>query len=153
MADIVVFDRSKAGDVDQRRSGMKLLGEVFNKYFTTPNLSPDDVVNKTIQEIIEDHADFDVTYKGDTNVMSIASMSAGMYDYQLGKQTKKVKLKGVKDQDNAGTEEMNIAISEGHNDLLMAGNYLSKVITDLGAPDSDDRRKYLLGTITYRRCR
>lgn len=153
MADIVVFDRSKLGDVAQRRSGMKLLGEVFNKHFMDQNLQPDDVVNNTIQEIINDYDDFEVTYKGDTNVMSIKNAAAGIYQYHAGPPPKKVKLKGVKDQDNPGTEVMNVAISEGNNDLLAPNNYLSDVITDLGATDSEDRRKYLLGTITYRRCR
>lgn len=153
MADIVVFDRSKVGDVEQRRFGMKLLGEVFNAHFTNSALSADEVVNKTIQQIINDYNDFEVTYKGDTNVMSIENAAAGIYQYQAGPPPKKVKLKGMKDQDNPGTEVMNIAISEGNNDLLVPDNYLSKVITDLGATDSADRRKYLLGTITYRRCR
>lgn len=153
MADIVVFDMNETGDVAQRQSGMKLLGEVFNKHFMDPSLDADDVVNKTIQEIIKDYGDYKVTYKGDTNVMSIKNANAGTYQYQKGPPAKLVKLKGVKDDDKPGTEVMNIAISEGNNDLLAAGNYLSNVITDLGAPDSDDRRKYLLGTITYRRCR
>ena len=153
MADIVVFDRSKSGDVAQRQFGMKKLGEVFNDHFMDTSLSPDEVVNKTIQHIINDCADYDVTYKGDTNVMSIDNAAAGIYQYQAGPPPKKVKLKGVKDDDMAAVEQMNIAISEGNNDLLQPNNYLSTVITDLGATDSEDRRKYLLGTITYRRCR
>lgn len=153
MADIVVFDTTKVGDVAQRQSGMKLLGEVFNKHFMNEDLNANEVVNKTIQEIINDYGDYKVTYKGDNNVMSIQNASAGLYKYQAGPPPKLVNLIGVKDQDNTGTEVMNIAISEGNNDLLEPNNYLSSVITDLGATDSEDRRKYLLGTITYRRCR
>ncbi|GAB5437838.1 hypothetical protein [Falsiruegeria mediterranea] len=153
MADIVVFDRSKIGDVAQRQFGMKKLGEVFNEHFMDPSLTPDEVVNKTIQYIINNCDDCDVTYKGDANVMSIENENAGIYQYQAGPPAKKVKLNGVKDNDQAALEQMNIAISEGNNDLLEPNNYLSTVITDLGATDSEDRRKYLLGTITYRRCR
>ena len=153
MGDIVVFDRSKIGDVAQRQFGMKLLGEVFNKHFMDASLNANEVVNKTLQEIINDHADFEVTYKGDTNVMSVDNPNAGTYIYQAGPPPRKVVLKGKKDDDNGAIEVMNIAISEDNTDLMQPNNYLSTVITDLGAGDSEDRRKYLLGTITYRRCR
>lgn len=153
MADIVVFDRSKNGDVAQRQFGMKKLGEVFNKHFMDPSLSPDEVVNKTIQHIIKKCDHCDVTYKGSANVMSIENENAGIYQYQAGPPARKVKLDGVKDSDKVSLERMSISISEGNNDLLKPNSYLSNVITDLGATDSEDRRKYLLGTITYRRCR
>ncbi|WP_054007381.1 hypothetical protein [Cypionkella psychrotolerans] len=153
MADIVVFDTTKVGDTAQRQSGMKLLGEIFNAHFMDTTLTPDKVVNMTIQDIITNYPDYRVTYKGDTNVMSIDSLAAGTYIYQPGPPTKKVKLKAKKDADDSGTDVMTIALSEGHSDLLLPNNYLSKVIDDLGATDSGDRRKYLLGTITFRRCR
>lgn len=153
MADIVVFDTTKVGDTAQRQSGMKLLGEIFNTHFMDMTLTPDQVVNKTIQDIITNYPAYKVTYKGDTNVMSIDSVAAGTYIYQSGPPAKKVKLKAEKDANIAGTDVMTIALSEGHNNLLSPNNYLSKVIGDLGATDSDDRRKYLLGTITFRRCR
>ena len=153
MADIVVFDTTKVGDKAQRQSGMKLLGEIFNTHFMDATLTPDKVVNMTIQSIITNFPTYRVTYKGDTNVMSIDNLAAGTYIYQPGPPAKKVKLTAQKDENNSGTDVMTIALSEGHNDLLLPNNYLSKVIDDLGATDSDDRRKYLLGTITFRRCR
>lgn len=153
MADIVVFDTTKVGDTAQRRSGMKLLGEIFNTYFMDATLAPDKVVNRTIQDIITNYPTYKVTYKGDANVMSIDSLAAGTYIYQPGPPQKKVKLKAKKDEEDSGMDVMTIAISEGHDDLLLPNNYLSKVIDDLGATDSGDRRKYLLGTITFRRCR
>lgn len=153
MADIVVFDTTKVGDTAQRQSGMKLLGEIFNTHFMDMTLTPDKVVNNTIQEIITNYPAYRVTYKGDTNVMIIDNLAAGTYIYQLGPPAKKVKLKAKKDESIGGTDVMTIAISEGQNDLLSPNNYLSTVIGDLGATDSDDRRKYLLGTITFRRCR
>lgn len=153
MADIVVFDTTKVGDTAQRQSGMKLLGEIFNTHFMDMTLTPDQVVNKAIQGIITNYPAYKVTYKGDTNVMTIENLAAGTYVYQPGPPAKKVKLKAEKDQNIGGTDVMTIAISEGNNSLLLPNNYLSKVIGDLGATDSDDRRKYLLGTITFRRCR
>lgn len=153
MADIVVFDTTKVGDTAQRQSGMKLLGERFNTHFMDMTLTPDQVVNKTIQDIITNYPAYKVTYKGDTNVMTIENLAAGTYVYQLGPPAKKVKLKAEKDENTGGTDVMSIAISEGNSNLLLPNNYLSKVIGDLGATDSDDRRKYLLGTITFRRCR
>ena len=153
MADIVVFDTTKVGDTAQRQSGMKLLGEIFNTHFMDMTLTPDEVVNKTIQDIITNYPAYRVTYKGDTNVMTIDNIAAGTYVYQLGPPVEKVKLKAEKDGNVGGTDVMTIAISEGNNSLLLPNNYLSKVIGDLGATDSDDRRKYLLGTITFRRCR
>ena len=153
MADIVVFDTTKVGDTAQRQSGMKLLGEIFNTHFMDMTLTPDQVVNKTIQGIITNYPAYKVTYKGDTNVMTIENLAAGTYVYQPGPPAKKVKLKAEKDQNIGGTDVMTIAISDGNNNLLLPNNYLSKVIGDLGATDSDDRRKYLLGTITFRRCR
>ena len=153
MADIVVFDTTKVGDTAQRQSGMKLLGEIFNTHFMDMTLTPDKVVNKTIQDIITNYPAYRVTYKGDTNVMTIDSVTAGTYIYQPGPPAKKVKLKAQPDENVGGIDVMNIALSEGHNNLLSPNNYLAKVIGDLGATDSDDRRKYLLGTITFRRCR
>ena len=153
MADIVVFDTTKVGDTAQRQSGMKLLGEIFNTHFMDATLTPDKVVNMTIQSIITNYSAYIVTYKGDANVMKIDNLAAGTYVYQPGPPEKKVMLKAQKDENNSGTDVMTIALSEGQNNLLLPNNYLSKVIDDLGATDSEDRRKYLLGTITFRRCR
>ncbi|MDB5665695.1 hypothetical protein [Cypionkella sp.] len=153
MADIVVFDTSKVGIKAQRQSGMKLLGEIFNSNFMDVTLTPDKVVNNTIQKIITNYPAYKVTYKGDTNVVTIDNLAAGTYFYQFGPELKKLKLKGAKDADTGGTDVMTIALSDGNNSLLSPNGYLSLVIDDLGVADSGDRRKYLLGTITFRRCR
>ena len=153
MADIVVFDTTKTGEEAQRQWGMKFLGELFNTNFQNSALSADAVVNNTIQTII-DHGCYRVTYKGDANTMTIDNAAAGSYIYHPGPPPKKVKLKGKRDGDNPGTEVMTIAMSEGNADLLLADNYLTKILVDLDAPNpSLDFQKYLLGTITFRRCR
>jgi hypothetical protein len=154
MADIVVFDTTQTGEKKQRQFGMKLLGDILNSNFMNPALSADQVVNNTIQTIISNYPAYKVTYKGDANIMSIDNAGAGIYIYQPGPPPKKVKLKGKKDEDNPGTDVMTISLSEGNADLLLADNYLTKILDDLDAPNpSLDFQKYLLGTITFRRCR
>jgi hypothetical protein len=157
MADIVVLDTTQPTDVKKRQSGMKLLGETFNKYFQMTGLTDDEIVNKTIQEIIPKGPQFIVTYKSDTNVMSVkGNPNKGKYYYKPGDPSAILKLRAKRDKeetvDGDDVDVMHIALSEGNNSLLTPNN-LSKVITDLGATDSEDRRKYLLGTITFRRCR
>ena len=160
MADIVVFDVTVAGNkAAKRRAGMQKLGEVFNTNFQDTSLSENEVVNKTIQHLIgvmvgsTSTPQYSVTYKGDTNVMSIKNAIAGTYVYQPGPPEKKVKLVGKKDDDNSGTEVMNIAISEGNTNLLQGETYLTNVIEDVGGVPSQASSAYLLGTITFRRCR
>lgn len=158
MADIVVLDTTQSTDVQKRQSGMKLLGETFNKYYQMAGLSDDAIVNKTIQEIIPKGPQFIVTYKTETNVLSVyGNPNKGKYYYNPTDLTAILKLRATRDKkdkvDGENVDVMHIALSEGDDDLLTPNNYLSKVITDLGAADSADRRKYLLGTITFRRCR
>jgi hypothetical protein len=158
MADIVVLDTTQPTDVKKRQSGMKLLGETFNKYFQMASLTDDEIVNKTIQEIIATGPPFIVTYKTETNVLSVKGPPhKGKYYYKPGDPSAILKLRATRDKkdkvDGEDVDVMHIALSEGNANLLTPSNYLSKVITDLGATDSADRRKYLLGTITFRRCR
>jgi hypothetical protein len=158
MADIVVFDTTQPTDVEKRRFGMKLLGETFNKYFQMAGLTEDEIVNKTIQEIIAMGPQYIVTYKAEANILSVKPPPAkGKYFYKPGDPSAILKFRVKRDKeenvDGQNTDIMNIVLSEGNNNLLAPNNYLSNVITDLGAPDTEDRRKYLLGTITFRRCR
>jgi hypothetical protein len=165
MSDIVVFDLNKPLDPDgsdraQRQSGMERLGKIFNEKFMDPNKTDFQVVNETIQDVIALN-NFIVTYKDRANVLSIKSRSKGTYYYDKTTTPKKVlRLKARKDEkenyDGDYLDVMNIAVPAGNFDLIdpaAGGTYLSKVITDLGATDSESRRKYLLGTITFRRCR
>jgi hypothetical protein len=158
MADIVVLDTTQSTGVQKRQSGMKLLGETFNKYFQMAGLTDDEIVNRTIQEIILKGPQFIVTYRTETNVLSVkGNPNSGKYYYKPGDPSAILKLRATRDKedkvDGEDVDVMHIALSEGSNNLLTPNNYLSKVITDLGATDSEDRRKYLLGTITFRRCR
>jgi hypothetical protein len=163
MTDLIAFDLSKGTDQEQRLYGMKALGKIYNDRFKA-GMSPFQVVNGTIQQIIDD---FDpithnivVTYKEKANVLSIKSRSKGTYYFTTAAPRKVLRLKARKDEkedyDGDNLDVMNIAVPAGAFDLIDppgGGTYLSKVITDLGAEDSLDRRQYLLGTITFRRCR
>ncbi len=158
MADIVVLDTDQTTDTKKRQFGMLLLGETFNKYFQIAGLTGDAIVNKTIQEIIAKGPKYVVTYKTEANVLSVkGNPDKGKYYYKPSDLTAILKLRATRDKqdkvDGEDVDVMHIALSEGNNSLLAPGNYLSKVITDLGAPDSEEHRKYLLGTITFRRCR
>lgn len=157
MADIVVLDTTKPTDVKQRQSGMKLLGEVFNGFFRDASLSDEAVVNKTIQDIIKNRPGFVVTYLKETNILSIKNENKGTYYYDPNDPTAVLKLRATRDKkeqhDGEDVDVMYVAVSGGNENLLRPSNYLSKVLTDLGAQDNLSNRKYLLGTITFRRCR
>jgi hypothetical protein len=158
MADIVVLDTTQSTDVKKRQSGMKLLGETFNKYFQMAGLTKDEIVNNTIQEIIPKGPQFVVTYKDEAYILSVkGNPTNGKYFFKPNDPSAVLKLRAKRDKreqvDGEQVDVMHIALSEGNASLLTPNNYLSKVITDLGATDSEDRRKYLLGTITFRRCR
>jgi hypothetical protein len=165
MADIVVFDTDKTGEKAQRLSGMEKLGEVFNKNFQKGGLpdeevalTDDEIVNNTIREIIKLGPRFIVTYLDRANVLSVKSKKRNKYFFNPpGTPEAVLTLRAVRDKeeetDGHEADVMNIALPKGHDSLLIAGNYLSKVITDLDAEDRQSNRKYLLGTITFRRCR
>jgi hypothetical protein len=157
MADIVVFEKAAATPALRRINGMRKLGEVFNSYFMDASLDADEIVNKTIQDLIADPA-YDVTYLDPANILSRKGNSGNKYYYKPNDPSAVLKLKGTRDKFESGDGEavdvMHIAISGGNADLLSAGNYLSTILTDLEVNNpSAGKRKYLLGTITFRRCR
>ncbi len=158
MADIVVFKvDSSITEEEGRRLGMRKLGQVFNQHFMNSSLTADEKVNKTIQDIIDDTG-FIATYLDPVNIMSIKSRPKGTYYFKPGDLTAVLKLRGMEDKkdnfDGENVDVMHIAISGGNGDLLAADNYLTKVIGDLGvANPTPGKQKYLLGTITFRRCR
>ena len=158
MADIVVFKvDASITEEERRRLGMRRLGQVFNQYFMDSGLTADDKVNKTIQDIIDDTG-FIATYLDPANILSIKDRQKGTYYFKPGDPTAILKLRGTEDKrekvDGKDTDVMHIAIAGGNGDLLAADNYLTKVISDLGvANPTPGKQKYLLGTITFRRCR
>jgi hypothetical protein len=158
MADIVVFKVDASITEEERRKlGMRKLGQVFNQYFMDASLTADEKVNETIQEIIDD-TDFIATYLDPANILSIKNRQKGTYYFKPGDPSAVLKLRGMQDKkdkvDGEDVDVMHIAISGGNGDLLAAGNYLTKVISDLGvANPTTGKQKYLLGTITFRRCR
>jgi hypothetical protein len=158
MADIVVFKVDASITEEERRKlGMRKLGQVFNQYFMDASLTADEKVNKTIQEIIDD-TDFIATYLDPANILSIKNRQNGTYYYKPSDPKAILTLKGIADTtkkvDGEDRDTMTIAISGGNGDLLAADNYLTKVISDLGvANPTTGKQKYLLGTITFRRCR
>jgi hypothetical protein len=171
MADIVVYNLNilkstdpKIGDRPQRKSGMETLGFVFAEYFKKSKnpdeeaaLTDDEIVNNTIREIIGMDK-FIVTYLEKGNVLRVKNKKRNMYYFNPpGKPKAILTLKAVRDKventDGENVDVMNIALPNGHKNPLAAGNYLSNVAVDLGAADSNANRAYLLGTITFRRCR
>lgn len=157
MADIVVFEKAAATPELRRFNGMRKLGEVFNKHFMNATLDADEIVNMTIQELIDNPA-YDVTYLDPANILSRKGTSSNKYFYRPGDPSAVLKLRGTRDKLESGDGEavdvMHIAISGGNADLLAGGNYLSTILTDLEVNNpSAGKRKYLLGTITFRRCR
>ncbi len=164
MADIVVFDTNETGEKAQRRSGMEKLGAVFNKNFQEGGLedeeaalTDDEIVNNTIREIIEIPG-FIVTYLDPANILRVKSKKRNTYFFNpVGMPEAVLTLQAVRDKeektDGKKRDLMNVALPDGHDSLLLAGSYLSKVITDMSGTDSQTNRKYLLGTITFRRCR
>jgi hypothetical protein len=157
MADIVVFHKNTADPDDARFKGMRKLGEVFNEFFKDADLDADEIVNKTIQKLIDD-PDYDVTYLDPANILSRKGASGNKYFYKPGDPSKVLKIKGTRDRKESGDGEavdvMHVAVSNGNMSLLAPNNYLSKVLDDLDVPNpTDGKRSYLLGTITFRRCR
>jgi hypothetical protein len=163
MADIVVFDITipvdpiSGNDKAQRVSGMKKLGEVFNRHFQNAALSDEEIVNNTIREIIA-LPQYIVTYQKNANVLRVKNIPNNKYYFNPpGTPVAVLKLKAARDKqemsDGELVDKMNIVVPKGNNNLLAAGNYLSKVITDMDGKDGDENRAYLLGTITFRRCR
>lgn len=165
MADIVVFDKNKVGDKAQRRSGMEKLGKVFNKNFMLgaladeeAALTDDEIVNNTIREIIALGPRYIVTYLDPQNILSVKSKKKNKYFFNPPSAPVAVlTLSAIRDKawqtNGLDQDAMNIALPKGDNNLLLAGNYLSTVIDDLDAINSPENQAYLLGTITFRRCR
>ncbi|MGV8989133.1 MAG: hypothetical protein ACOH2H_23075 [Cypionkella sp.] len=158
MADIVVFSTDQSITVEERRKlGMRRLGRVFNTNFMRTDLTDDEIVNKTIQNIIAD-PDYIATYLDPANILSVKNLAKGTYYFKPGDLTAILKLRATRDKkddvDNEYLDVMHIALSGGNADLLAADNYLTKVISDLGvANPTPGKQAYLLGTITFRRCR
>lgn len=168
MADIVVFRNDAALTEEEKRTqGMRKLGEVFNHYFKQPDpnatdISDDEIVNMTIQEIIGDPnttpPEYIVTYLRPANILRVKNAAKGTYYFKPGDTKAILKLRATRDKrdnvDGENVDIMHIALPGGRADLLTADNYLTKVISDLGvANPTAGKQKYLLGTITFRRCR
>lgn len=158
MADIVVFKVDTSITPEERRfQGMRKLGQVFNDYFMNASLSADEKVNKTIQDIIDDKS-FIATYLDPANILSIKDRAMGTYYYKPSNPKAILTLKGMADTtkkvDGEDRDSMTIAIAGGNNDLLAVDNYLTMVMDDIDVTNpTPGKQKYLLGTITFRRCR
>lgn len=82
------------------------------------------------------------------------NLGSGKYEYTVPvNNTIKLKITPQRDKPNKGNENMHLTAPRDAVSLTQ-GSYLDNVLKDVGIQNpSDNQRKYMFGTIIFRRCR
>jgi hypothetical protein len=160
MASIVIY--KMVNRVEDRFQGMMEAGmrvaDTLDDAGTTPKkilidtldglMSERDASGQPVYVVKYTHTD------GKEYELADAGSGPGQYEYVLpDHSTKKLIVHAQQDKESGGNENMHLTAPRDTVSLAQ-GSYLDKVLQDVGINNpTDDQRRYMFGTIIFRRCR
>jgi len=156
MSSLVVYDLTQSGDVLQRQSGMREAAE--RAISKLPTNDANQIIIKTIDDLVA-HADFDVRYidrdtQNEFTIRLDGAAGSGKYKYNNGSFDVKLKIVAKVDHESSPRNEtMHVTAPRDDTIDVTSSGYLAKIIGDVGGTWSENRAKYMFGTVLFRRCR
>ena len=154
MASFVVYDNLMSGVAAQRLAGMTKAGSLVIDALNAGATDPDVILTDNLDSLINSGGAYTVKFTDHEtgNEYPLTYTSPGRYTYNNGIRNVRVKVEAKKDNWTQGNEQMHlVAPTDPLN--ISSSSYIANVISDLGGIFSDDRARYYVGTIMFRRCR